>query len=167
MNTKKIISASFLYVDDFVNVIKHFKSEKRKFVTYSPVPNHEIEEALGAKKSKVGLFTLAGGIIGLISGFSLAGFTAAEWNLVLGGKPPVTLIPFVVIGFEFTILFGALATLLGLIINAKLPSYKKLKGYKPEFTVDHFGISLEADETEVASLTDSFNTFGAKEVTYE
>lgn len=167
MNTNKVISASFRYVDDFVKVIKHFKSEKRRFVTYAPVPNHEIEEALGAKKSPVGFFTLAGGIIGLISGFSLAGFTAAEWNLVLGGKPPVTLIPFVVIGFEFTILFGALATLLGLIINAKLPSYKKFKGYKPEFAVDHFGIAIEAHETELEALTEWLMKNDAKEVSYE
>jgi hypothetical protein len=167
MNSEKTITASFEYIEDLVRSIEHFKKDNRKFVTFSPIPNHEIEKALGQKKSRVGLFTLAGAITGLVSGFSLAVFTTAEWNLVLGGKPPVTLIPFVVIGFEFTILFGAIATLIGLIINSKLPSYKKIKGYKSEFSVGHFGIAIQADEDEIPKLTEMLKLFGSKEVNHE
>jgi len=36
---------------------------------HSPVPSHKISDTLGLKKSKVGYFTLAGGIIGFFAGF--------------------------------------------------------------------------------------------------
>jgi hypothetical protein len=167
MNNKRTITASFEYVEDLVKSIEHFKNDKHEFITFTPIPNHDVEKALGQKKSRVGLFTLAGAITGLVSGFSLAVFTAAEWNLILGGKPAVTLIPYVVIGFEFTILFGAIATLIGLIINSKLPSYKKIKGYKPEFSVGTFGIAIKADENEIPKITEMLKLFGSKEVAYE
>ena len=167
MNSKKTISGSFEYVEDLVKCIEHFKKDNRKFITFSPIPNHEVEKALGQKKSSVGLFTLGGAITGLVFGFSLAVFTAAEWNLVLGGKPPVTLIPFFIIGFEFTILFGAIATLIGLIVSLKLPSYKKIKGYKPEFSVGHFGIAIQVDENEIPKITEILKLFGSKEVNHE
>ena len=167
MNSKKTITASFEYVEDLVKSIEHFKKDDHKFITFSPIPNHDVEKALGQKKSRVGLFTLVGAITGLVFGFSLAVFTAAEWNLVLGGKPPVTLIPFVVIGFEFTILFGAIATLIGLIINSKLPSFKNIKGYKPEFSVGHFGIAIQVDEDEIPKLTELLKLFGSNEVNHE
>jgi hypothetical protein len=167
MKTKKYISASFEFVEDLIRSIQHFQKEGRNFTTFSPVPNHDLESALKQKKSKVGLFTLAGAIIGLVSGFSLAIFTAADWNLILGGKPAITIFPFIVIGFEFTILFGAIATLVGLIINIKLPNYKKFNGYKNDFSVDKFGIVLEVDNEEVQNLKDKLISFGSKEVTYE
>lgn len=167
MSSKKTITASFEFVEDLVKSIEHFKRNNREFITFSPIPNHNVEKALSQKKSRVGLFTLAGAIAGLVFGFLLAAYTAAEWNLVLGGKPPVTLIPFVVIGFEFTILFGAIATLIGLIINSKLPSYKKIKGYKPEFSVGHFGIAIQVNEDEIPKLTEMLKSFGSQEVNYE
>ena len=46
-----------------------------------PFPSHKIMDALELKKSKVGWFTLAGGIFGFFSGFALAIFTATRWDL--------------------------------------------------------------------------------------
>ncbi|RCK77413.1 MAG: Alternative complex III, subunit ActDE [Ignavibacteriae bacterium] len=167
MNSNIFLTASFSDVNKLINAIKYLNSEHIKFSLYSPVPNHEIEKALNLKSSKVGWFTLTGAIIGLVTGFGLAIYTSAQWNLTLGGKPPVTLIPFLVIGFEFTILFGALATLLGLIIKGKFPSYKKFPGYKPDFTIDKFGISIEIKENEVNSLKEKLSSLGAKDIYYE
>ena len=39
---------------------------------YSPGPGHAISKALKQKKSKVGYFTLAGGILGFFTGFLLS-----------------------------------------------------------------------------------------------
>ena len=73
---------------------------------HSPVPSHKISRALGLEKSRVGWFTLAGGITGFLTGFSLAAFTATRWSLIVSGKPVVALVPFFIVGFEFTILFA-------------------------------------------------------------
>ena len=88
----------------------------RSIAVYSPVPVDEIEEALtghGLPLSQVRLFTLVGALTGTAAGFALTIWTSLKWDLITGGKPVVSIPPFVVIAFELTILFGGLCTLLG------------------------------------------------------
>ena len=61
---------------------------------HSPFQSHRVMEVLKLKKSKVGYFTLAGGILGFLCGIGLSIHTAVQWNLVVSGKPVVALIPF-------------------------------------------------------------------------
>ncbi len=105
-----------------------------------PLPSTRITEALGLKKSRVGWFTLTGGIIGFISGFSLAIFTSTQWNLIVAGKPIISLIPFFILGFEFTILFSVFGNVLGLLLCTKLPDYRSLEQYDPRCSGEHFGV---------------------------
>ncbi|MFW5901787.1 MAG: quinol:electron acceptor oxidoreductase subunit ActD [Thermodesulfobacteriota bacterium] len=60
---------------------------------YGPMPNEAISEALSVKKSPVGWFTLAGGIIGFITGYLLASLTSMRWELIVSGKPVLAYIP--------------------------------------------------------------------------
>ena len=55
-------------------------------------------------------------------------YTVLSWPLMVGGKPIVSIPAFVIIAFELTILFGALATLTGFLILAGLPSPKGIAG---------------------------------------
>lgn len=114
---------------------------------HSPFPSHTIAEALNLPKGKVGWFTLAGGITGFFSGFSLAIFTASRWDLIVSGKPVVALVPFVIVGFEFTILFSVFGNVLGLISQARLPR-RLYRRYDPRFTGHKFGVlaSCEVDQ---------------------
>ena len=82
---------------------------------HSPIPSHRILEALKLKKGRVGWFTLAGGILGFFSGFALAIFTSTRWDLIVSGKPIISLIPFFIVGFEFTILFSVFGNVIGLL----------------------------------------------------
>jgi molybdopterin-containing oxidoreductase family membrane subunit len=93
---------------------------------HSPIPGHRIAQALGLKKSRVGLFTLAGGIVGFFAGFFLAIFTAMRWDIMVGGKPVIALVPFVIVGFEFTILFAVFGNILGFLFLSDMP-----RGYAP------------------------------------
>jgi molybdopterin-containing oxidoreductase family membrane subunit len=61
---------------------------------HSPFPSHKIFDALKLKPSRVGYFTLAGGILGFFTGFILAIYTAVQWNLIVWGKPVVAWLPF-------------------------------------------------------------------------
>jgi len=65
---------------------------------HGPIPSHRIIDALKQKKSRVGLFTLAGGILGFLSGYALAISTAVQWSLPVSGKPVVAPIPFLIVG---------------------------------------------------------------------
>jgi len=115
---------------------------------YSPIPHHGIMEAVGPQKSRVGYFTLAGGILGFLSGIGLAVFTATRWDLIVGGKPVVALIPFLIVGFEFTILFAVLGNITGFLIQARLPDIGGLKRHCPACTGDRFGVVATCREGE-------------------
>ena len=83
------------------------------------------------------LYTLIGGLLGVTTGYALTIWMSINWPIVIGGKPFASVAPYTIIGFELTILFGGLATLLGLLIVGKLPygSFGKSdKGYSPRFS---------------------------------
>ena len=137
-------------------------SDYRVERVHSPIPSHAIDDALQAPKSKVGWFTLAGGITGFISGFLLAIFAATRWHLIAQGKPVIALVPFIIVGFEFTILFSVFGNVLGLISQARLPRLGAPPGYDPVFTGDRFGILASCQAKDENALTDFFATRGAE-----
>jgi hypothetical protein len=112
----------------------------------SPLPRHEIEEKLyKGEPSPVRWFTLFGCLMGATLAFSLCSFTHANWPMIIpGGKPLVSVPPFLVITFEGNILWGSMMTLTGLILNCRLPGFNLPDAVKDgRFTDDCFGIVLE------------------------
>ena len=133
----------------------------------SPFPSHKIFAALKLKKSPVGWFTLVGGILGFFTGFSLAIYTAIEWKLIVWGKPIIAWIPFVIVGFEFTILFSVFANVLGLIVLGGLPDYQGLKRYDPRCSGEHFGIVATCDQGEQDKVVEFFREQGGEARVFE
>lgn len=129
---------------------------------HSPVPSHVIEDALEAPQSRVGWFTLAGGITGFFTGFLLAAFTASRWALIVGGKPVVALVPFFIVGFEFTILFAVFGNVLGLIVQARLPRFASQPHYDERFSGNRFGVLARCSTGEQEELTRFFEENGAE-----
>jgi molybdopterin-containing oxidoreductase family membrane subunit len=133
---------------------------------HSPFPHHGILEALKVKKSRVGYFTLVGGIFGFFAGLALSVFTAARWNLIVSGKPVVALISFLIVGFEFTILFSVLGNLLGFLTQARLPDFKPVAAYDPRCSGDRFGIVATCGEGEQEKLKAFFEDKGAESLIF-
>jgi hypothetical protein len=129
---------------------------------HSPIPSHKIQEALNLKKSRVGWFTLAGGILGFFTGFALAIFTAVQWNLIVSGKPIVSLIPFFIVGFEFTILFSVFGNVIGFLVCARLPDYQGLATYDPRCSGEHFGLLAACEAGREGELMDFFQKKGGE-----
>ncbi len=129
---------------------------------YSPFPSDKILHALKVKKSKVGYFTLAGGIIGFLSGLGLAVYTAVEWHLIMSGKPVVAWIPFFIVGFEFTILFAVFGNVLGLLTQTDLPEFKSLSIYDERCSGEHFGLLASCAEGEESQLMAFFKKEGGE-----
>lgn len=128
---------------------------------HSPIPSSAINKALGRKKSRIGWFTLTGGITGFFSGFALAVFTATRWNLIVSGKPIVSWIPFFVIAFECTILFAVLGNVLGILTQVGLPEKDYEKNYSPECSGDMYGIQVSSPPEDVDSLKDLLHRTGS------
>lgn len=139
------ILASFEYLDSTVDAIHEIRKAGFKDLrAYMPYPEHHIEEALGYGDSPVRVWTLVGALTGTATGFAFTIWTSMDWPLVTGGKPIVSIPAYVVIAFEMTILFGALATLFGLFINSRLPHTKPMIVYDPEFVSGRFGLYVPA-----------------------
>jgi molybdopterin-containing oxidoreductase family membrane subunit len=158
----------FAHVDTAARAIHDLRARGVRAITaYSPVPIDELEEALtghGLPRSPVRLFTLVGAIIGTASGFALTIWSSLKWGLVVGGKPVVSIPPFVIIAFELTILLGGLCTLLGLLVTARLPSVKGSRHYDPRFGVDRFGVEVTCEPAEQAEVEALLRRSGAEEV---
>ncbi|HBA87287.1 MAG TPA: NrfD family oxidoreductase membrane subunit [Geobacter sp.] len=124
----------------------------RVMETFSPVKIEALDSVWKQPKSPVRLFTLAGALSGLVGGFWLAAGTSMVNRLIVGGKPPLSWIPFCVIGFEGTILLGSLANFLGLIIFARLYRLRTVSHYDPRFSRDKFGLVVSCGAKEIDTL---------------
>ena len=157
----------FAHVDTTVRALEELKSKGYHDLTvYTPVPVHEIEDVLERDRpvSLVRLFTLIGGLTGTASGFFLTIWSAMQWGLVTGGKPVASIPPFVVIAFELTILFGGIATVVGMILLARLPRFRASATFDPRFTNDRFGVAVHSGPGRAASVRQILTSAGAEEV---
>ena len=141
MTAERHIMGLFKNEDHVVSAVNALKTSPYEFIRVNtPIPSHKIMTALNLKKSRVGWFTLCGGILGFLAGFSLAAFTATRWDLIVSGKPIVAIIPFVVVGFEATILFAVFGNVIGLLTHMRLPNQGWLRHYDPRCSGEHFGV---------------------------
>ena len=163
MQGKKYIMGLFKDEDQVVSILAALKESAYQFQrVHSPIPSHKIMDALNLKKSKVGWFTLIGGILGLVSGFALAIYCSVEWNLIVSGKPIISLIPFFIVGFEFTILFAVFGNVIGLLTQARLPSSKGMEYYDPRCSSEHFGVLATCEPMQQDGLKDFFQQNGGE-----
>jgi hypothetical protein len=126
------------------------------------VPNHEIADAVGHPVSPVRLWTLIGGLTGCVTGFAMSLWMSYDYPVVVGGKPLGSVTPYVVIGFELTILFGALATIAGLAFHAWRDTRKG--AHDPRFTDDHIGIFVPCPVERRPAVEQLLKGAGAVEV---
>jgi len=132
---------------------------------YSPAAFRELEEVLDEKPSRVRLFTLIGGLTGLVTGYAMTIWMANDWPIMLGGKPFSSIPPYTIIGFELTILFGGLLTALGLFVVGGLPSMRLDPVYDARFSAEDFGIAVRCRDRDVSEIDALLRSHGAREVT--
>jgi hypothetical protein len=157
----------FAHVDTTLQAIRELRAKGFADLTvYTPVPVEEIEEEIEHVRplSKVRLFTVVGGVTGTATGFFLTIWSSLKWGLVTGGKDPVSIPPFVIIGFELTILFGGLATLLAVFLLGRLPRIRQSATYDPRFTLDRFGVAVACPPDRAQTVSALLSAAGAEEV---
>lgn len=160
------VLAAFRHVDEAAHAIRSLKEMGYKdFTVYTPVPNHEIAAAVGHRISPVRLWTLFGGLTGVSLGFLMTMWMSLDYPVVVGGKPIPSVIPYIVIMFELTILCGASATILGLIVHSL--RNRRAAAYDPRFTDDHIGIFVPCGTERHGAVQQLLQTSGAEEVRVE
>ncbi|MEX0907035.1 MAG: DUF3341 domain-containing protein [Gemmatimonadota bacterium] len=152
-------------VDAAAESIERLRAAGIKRITaFAPLPSHEIEHALHAGESPVRIFTLVGGLTGAATGFAFPTWASLSWPLVTGGKPIISIPAWVIMGFELTILFGALSTVAGLFISMRLPQRRIMQVYDPTFSANRFGVLVVPPSGRESEVRDIMRNAGAAEI---
>jgi hypothetical protein len=160
--TRPYLFCVYAHLDELLAALAALKKAgQNDYQVYSPIPHHDIEHALGRKPSPVRVFTLIGGLIGLAIGWGITIGPISNYNLHVGGKPLLSIPPFGVVAYICTILFGALATVLGLIVNTRLPQFNLVTGYDERLSSDHFGVQVYCPQEQADSITKLMKDSGA------
>ncbi len=115
------------------------------------------------------VFTLIGCLLGGATGLFLTIHTSKLYPIIAGGimtggKPIVSMPPFLIIVFELTILFGGLMTLGGMLLNARLPRVHVVPAYDPRFSEDRFGLFVRCETKDFDTVSRLLESAGAEEV---
>ena len=104
---------------------------------FSPFPIHDIDEALGIKRSILPLLVFFGAITGLLLGVSLQVFVHyIDYPTNVGGRPYLSWPSFVPPSYELTILLAGFTAVFGMLFLNGLP-----RPYHPVFNIDRFGLA--------------------------
>ncbi len=85
--------------------------------------------------------SLAGGIVGAVTGFFLAAGTAWVYPVQTGDKPIITFYPTGIVTFEVAMLFAIIGTVAGMFLEMKLPPRGK-RPYDQAISEGLIGISV-------------------------
>lgn len=169
--TVEPVKAVYKHLDCLVTGIHELKQAgyRPHMQVITPFPRHEVEELMyEGEPSPVRWFTLVGGMFGGTMAFTMTSLMSANWPMIMpGGKPLVSIPPFIVITFEGTILWASLFTFLGMLLFSRLPARDLPKEVEdPRFSNDHFGIILDRlDAAAAAKVKSILHHSGAIEVT--
>lgn len=136
----------FDHHQDFLDKLRALLNEgidPKRLGIRMPYHVEEAEELLLQKPSRLRYFALVGALGGFGGGFIFAAFTALDWPINTGGKPIVSVPPFLLIGYLMTILFGSLISFVGFLLLSRLPDTTVLD---EDNEFDHRFVILLLDE---------------------
>ncbi len=161
----KSVLGVFQYIDDAKKA--YYLLKERGYTIerfYSPVPVPEIESDMIPKPSNIRWIVLFGALLGISIAIALTVGTSVAWPLIVGGKPVISVPPFIVITFELMVLFGSIINLLGMVGLARLPKFNYNKGYLPQFSDDRFGILIKVPQNMVQEVKSIMETAQVEEI---
>jgi hypothetical protein len=166
MAGKTAVVGVYEFLNELVAAIDALKRENIPVDTvYSPVPRHEIREALGISElSRVRFFTLTGAVLGIATGVFLVWYTSIQWYFIVGGKPAVPKVPAVIPAFEFLILIAVFFNLGAMLRKNRLPKFSLPAHFDGRFSQDRFGILVYCPEEQRERVKKIMEETGAEEV---
>jgi hypothetical protein len=136
--------ASFRDADSLVRAVRGVRASRLAiYDVYAPYPVHDLDEAMSIRRSRLPLVTLVAGVCALSFAVCFQCYAAVlDWPLNVGGKPDNSLLAFVPITFELTVLISGLATFAALLFRARLFPGKKEQLPVTRITNDRFALVL-------------------------
>jgi hypothetical protein len=109
----------------------------RNLDAFTPYPIEEVVEAIGFHDRRMSKIVLGGGLLGMFSGYAMQYWIhAIDYPINVAGKPLNSWPQFIPVTFEMTILFGAIAAVVGMLALNGLPM-----PYHPVFNVPRFALA--------------------------
>ncbi|RMF08348.1 MAG: DUF3341 domain-containing protein [Candidatus Neomarinimicrobiota bacterium] len=122
----------------------------KQWDTHSPFPIHGMDQAMGMKRSGLGYFIGLCAFLGAATGFGLQSWAhAIAYPAIIAGKPLFAWQAYIVITFALLVLFGAIGSVIGMLLFNRLPRFHHPVFYSDRFescSDDGFFISIEADD---------------------
>lgn len=121
----------------------------RSIDAYTPFPVEGLDEALAIHDLTVPRAMLVGGIVGALAGFLMQVATNLAYPLWIGGRPLIAVPAFLLVTFELTVLFAALAGIGSMLIANRLPRLNHPLFEAERFRLcepDRFFLAILADE---------------------
>jgi len=131
------------------------------FLTDTPYP----EGAFGERHEshRLYIFPFVGALIGLTVGIMLTSMTQLAYPLVQGGKPILSMPPMAVVTYESTMLTAIVFTIIGIIFESRLPSFKQGL-YDTRITEGYIGVLVNVDEEQLTQTQTLLTQAGAIDV---
>jgi mono/diheme cytochrome c family protein len=130
---------------DTIDQLRKLGVSDEKITVMSGIPYRA--EILGRPRPRrgVGLITLVGSVLGLLTGLFLTAGLFLLYPLVQGGQPIVPIPPSLIILFELTMLGTMWAAFFGFLNANRLPVFTS-QVYDPRITEGHIGVLARVDE---------------------
>ena len=155
LDNKKFTVGTFTDSDKLLHAVETLrKKEVKIFDCYTPFPVHHLDHALGYTRTNLTIGAFLCGMLGTLSGFTLAySMNVVDWPMIIGGKPQDINVftSFIPVIFELTILFTAFGMVIMFFARNRMMHGIKEDLLDRRQTDDHLLIAI--DNSEAQSLS--------------
>ena len=135
-----------------------------EYEAYGPTSLDNVQDLMKGKGSKVRMLTYVGGIAGLVFFWYMCMASSLVFKLVTGGKPAISNVPFIVVGYQGAIFVASVAAFLGVLVFARLGRKKTPAEYDSRFSGTDFGIVVHIRPEDRNRAADILRASGAVEI---
>ncbi len=142
---KRYVIGFFESDKTILKAVRMLKKEGVKiYDAYTPYAVHGLDEAMGLRRSRLGIVTFFAGAIGCAIALLFQVWTSAfDWPVNVGGKPGNSWPAFIPVTFELTVLIGGLVTVAAFFMRSKLLWGNKIHLPIEGVTDDAFALILD------------------------
>jgi predicted flap endonuclease-1-like 5' DNA nuclease len=155
LDNKKFTVGTFTDSDKLLHAVETLRKKGVKiFDCYTPFPVHHLDKALGYARTNLTIGAFLCGMLGSLSGFTLAySMNVVDWPMIIGGKPQdITLFTsFIPVIFELTILFTAFGMVIMFFARTRLIHGIKEDLLDRKQTDDHMLLAIDNEEEQSIS----------------
>lgn len=150
MNRK--LTGVFTNEHDILAVTAECRAEGYEIVdVFTPYPVHGIDKAMGLRPSRLPIVCFALAMFGAGLKMWFQEWTSTiSWPINIGGKPLDSLPAFIPVTFEVAILFGALGTVLVLLVRSRLFPWSKRRPPVEGVTDNRFVLEIRQSNPDLA-----------------